>query len=107
MKPRKSSEVYLIKVVQAIYTSIFLLWATAIAPWLHLRLPTCGPRFESQAHHLCLFNLYYRNCNEKWTKINKEARIGPFLKKIFFLKSGVVIVGDTSLQIGLTATTYS
>ena len=25
----------------------------AIAPWFRLRLPSCGPGFESQAHHLC------------------------------------------------------
>ena len=25
----------------------------AIAPWFHLRLPSCSPGFESQAHHLC------------------------------------------------------
>ena len=25
----------------------------AIAPWFHLRLPSCGPGFESQAHHQC------------------------------------------------------
>ena len=28
----------------------------AIAPWFRLRLPSCGPGFESQAHHLCFFN---------------------------------------------------
>ena len=27
----------------------------AIAPWFCLRQPSCGPRFESQAHHLHLF----------------------------------------------------
>ena len=25
-----------------------------IAQWIHLRLPFCGPGFQSQAHHLCL-----------------------------------------------------
>ena len=29
--------------------------AAAIAPWFSLCLPSCGPRFESQAHHLCFF----------------------------------------------------
>ena len=33
-------------------------WAAAIAPWFRLRLPSCGPGFESQAQHLCFFNLY-------------------------------------------------
>ena len=27
----------------------------AIAPWFRLRLPSCGPGFESQAHHPCFF----------------------------------------------------
>ena len=27
----------------------------AIAPWFRLRLPSCGPGFESQAHHQCFF----------------------------------------------------
>ena len=36
--------------------------AAAIAPWFHLGLPFCGPRFESRAH-LCFFNLYCLNCN--------------------------------------------
>ena len=54
-------------------------WVAVIAPWFCLCLPSCGPRFESQAHHLCFFNLYW-NCNEKRTKINKkEAWIVPFL----------------------------
>ena len=26
-----------------------------IAPWCCLRLPSCGPRFKSQAHHLHFF----------------------------------------------------
>ena len=29
----------------------------AIAPWFRLRLPSCGPGFESQAHHLCFFSI--------------------------------------------------
>ena len=32
--------------------------AAAIASWCHPHLPSCGPRFESQAHHLCFLNLY-------------------------------------------------
>ena len=60
------------------FTSILvILWkakiaiqVAAIAPWFRLRLPSCGPGFESQAHHLCFFN--YWNCNEKITKINKK-----------------------------------
>ena len=44
----------------------------SIAPWFCLRLPSCGRGFKSQAHHLSFFNLYYWNCNEKRTKINKK-----------------------------------
>ena len=59
--------------------------AAAIAPWLCLRLPSCGPGFESQAHHLCFFMLklkLYCCWNKKRTKINeKEAGIGPYFKK--------------------------
>ena len=55
-------------------------WVAIIAPWFRLRLPSCGPRFKSQAHHLRFFHFYWY-CNEKRTKINKkEARIGPFKK---------------------------
>ena len=32
-------------------------WVSAIAPWFRLRLPSCGPWFESQALHLCFFIL--------------------------------------------------
>ena len=37
-----------------------------------LHLPCCGRGFKSQAHHLYFFNLYFWNCNEKSTKINKK-----------------------------------
>ena len=33
--------------------------AAAIAQWYHLCLPSCSRGFESQAHHLRSFNLYY------------------------------------------------
>ena len=54
----------------------------AIAPWFRLRLPSCGPGFESQAHYLCFFQfillkLYQENNKNK----QKEAGIGPYLKK--------------------------
>ena len=48
----------------------------AIAQWIRLRLPYCGPGFESQAHQLC-FNsqILYYICRfiEKRTKINKKS----------------------------------
>ena len=36
-------------------------WAAALARWFRLRLPPCCPGFETQAHHLCFFNLNYRH----------------------------------------------
>ena len=62
----------------------------AIAQWIRLRLPSCRPRFESQAHHLrffqfILFKLYicHLNWSVKRTKIKeKEAGIGPLKKTI-------------------------
>ena len=54
----------------------------AIAPWFRLRLPFCGPGFESQAHLLRFFQfvlleLYPENNKNR----RKEAGIGPFFKK--------------------------
>ena len=53
----------------------------AIAPWFRLRLPSCGPGFESQAHHLGFFQfvllkIYRENNKNK----QKETGIGPFFK---------------------------
>ena len=31
-------------------------WGAAIAKWIRLRLPSCGPGFESQAHHTHFYN---------------------------------------------------
>ena len=56
-----------------------------IAPWFRLRLPSCGPGFESQAHHLRFFQFVllklYRENNENNENKQKEAGTGPFLKK--------------------------
>ena len=55
----------------------------SIAPWFHLRLPSCGPRLESQAHNLSFFQFellkLYRENNENK---QKEAGIGPFFKRL-------------------------
>ena len=53
----------------------------AIAPWFHLRLQSCGPTFESQAHHLHFFQFVLKLEWEKNENKQKEAGIGPFLKK--------------------------
>ena len=57
---------------EEISIKLIQLAAAAIAPWYCLSLPSCSRRFESQAHHLGFINLYYWNCNEKRTKINKK-----------------------------------
>ena len=65
----------------------------AIAQWIRLRLPSCHPRFKSQAHHLrffqfILFKLYicHLNWNVKRTKINKKRPgLAHFKKNIFLL----------------------
>ena len=50
----------------------------AIAPWFRLRLPSCGPGFESQAHHLRFFQFVLKLYQEKNENKQKEAGIGPF-----------------------------
>ena len=64
----------------------------AIAQWMRLCLPFCGPWFESQARHLCFFNLYL-NCDVKRTKINKKK---PGLGQ--FLKTSKLVGQDTSYR---------
>ena len=60
------------------------------AQWIRLRLPSCHPGFESQAHHLCFYQykFEFKLENVEKTKINeKEAGIGPF-----FLKKYMTVV---------------
>ena len=60
----------------------------AIAQWICLRLPSCLPGFESQAHHLCFFSIYivrivylsFKLECEKNENKQKEAGNGPFFK---------------------------
>ena len=55
---------------------------TAIAPWFHMRLPSCGRGFESQSHHLRFYQFVLLEW-EKRIKINeKEAWISPFKNTI-------------------------
>ena len=73
----------------------------AIAPWFRLRLPSCGPGFESQAHHLRFFQFVllklYRGNNENK---QKEAGIGPFI-------STPVVGNETSAITMQNNTSYS
>ena len=44
----------------------------AVAQWIHLHIPSCRPGFESQAHHLCLYQYYLELWNFEKTKIDKK-----------------------------------
>ena len=61
--------------------------SAAIAQWIHLHLPSCRPRFESHAHHLCLYHysqfvLYF---HVKRTEISKKR---PYLTHFNSAASG-------------------
>ena len=66
----------------------------AIAPWFHLRLPSCGPGFESQAHHLCFFSICIEILMRKERKINKKR---PGLAH-FFQKKYLIVLTHGGLQ---------
>ena len=53
----------------------------AIAPWFCLRLPSCGPGFESQAHHLCFIQFVLKLKRKKNKNKQKEAGLAHFFKK--------------------------
>ena len=49
--------------------------SAAVAQWIHLRLPSCRPGFESQAHHLCFYQFKFEfktvTC---WNDENKQKK---------------------------------
>ena len=54
----------------------------AIAQSSRLRLPSCHPSFESQAHYLCFYRITFELCHVQKTYINKKrSGLGYFLKK--------------------------
>ena len=60
----------------------------AIAPWFCLRLPSCGPGFESQAHHLSFFQFVLKLLQEKnKNKQKKRPELAHFFKKIIQMAS--------------------
>ena len=81
-------QVWLVSTLTRLYSTnkkICFLGGAAVAQWIRLHLPSCRPGFDSQAHHLRLFNL---NCNMlKGRKLTeKVAGIGPFFRKyVYFL----------------------
>ena len=59
-------------------------WGATIAQWIRLSLPTCCPRFESQAHHLRFyqFKFQFKLWHVEKTKISrKRGRDWPIFKK--------------------------
>ena len=69
--------------IQIIKASKLHYRGAAIAQWIHLRLPSCCPWFESQAHHLCFYQIIFELLHVEKTKINKK-RPGSthFLEKL-------------------------
>ena len=56
--------------------------AAAIAPWNYLRLPSCGRRFDSQAHHLSFFQfVLLKLLWEKDEKTKRGRDLPIFFKK--------------------------
>ena len=88
------------------WKQIIFFRVAAIAPWFRLRLPSCGPGFKSQAHHLRFFNLYYWNCIEKITKITKINKKRPglahFLKKLILICWNIIHLVFTKCVIWVT-----
>ena len=56
-------------------------WGVVIAQWIYLCLPSCHPGFESQAHHLCFYQLIFELFQVEKTKINIKRRDWHILRK--------------------------
>ena len=67
---------YFIKATSLLLLTLHLNLAlgVAIAKWISLCLPSCGLRFESQAHHLCFYQFIFELCRVEKTKINKKRQ---------------------------------
>ena len=76
----------------------FWSWVAAIALWFRLRLPSCSPGFESQAHHLRFFQFVLGLRREKSENKQKEAGIGPF----FLKKEEKKLFGPTQIDCKVT-----
>ena len=71
----------------------------AIAQWICLRLPSCRPGFESQAHHLC-FHRFIELCNVEKTKVKqKRGRDWPIFQKNFVGGSIYYLTGLDSVAL--------
>ena len=47
----------------------------AIAQWIHLHLPSCRPRFRSQANHLSFYFIYSQICPIFVIELGKRMKI--------------------------------
>ena len=56
-------------------------WVAANAPCFRLRLPSCGPRFEFQTHHLRFFQFVLKLLHEKNENIKRGRDWTIFFKK--------------------------
>ena len=77
----------------------------AIAQWIRLRLPSCRPGFESQAHHQCFYQYIFVLCHVEKTKVNKmRPGLAHFFKKILCRAEGgslgLVVMGVDSCSEG-------
>ena len=69
------NEAWIVNILAAI------LRGAAIAQWIHLRLQSWRFGFESQAHHLCFYQIIFELWLVEKTIINKKRpRLGPFKK---------------------------
>ena len=72
-------------VLNTIYKKNFYLGgAAAKAQWIHLRLPFCGPEFESQSQHRRFIQFVIVLWCERDKNKQKQSSIGPYKKHLFF-----------------------
>ena len=59
-------------------------WGTAIAQWIRLRLPSCCPGLEFQAHYQCFKKqLIFESSHIEMTKMNKTRPGLAHLKRVY------------------------
>ena len=68
---------------------LYIEMEAAVAHWIHMRLPSCGPRFDSEPQHPRFFNLYLK-FDEKMTKKAKRGQDRPIFKNVL-LKDNVYL----------------
>ena len=79
-------------------SQMWVLWAS-IVHWICLRLPSCCPGFESQAHHLHFYQFIFELCHrENDENKQKEAELAHFFKKNTILSKEVVLTPTRNLH---------